>query len=150
MPPKLLPKTAQMFGLATVLGTSIASGQDCKPDSITSLADLKQTVHRVTTSHGYSGWDDKAFNRSGDLAAVAIVQTIPQNELTAPGTLQDLLAMLHMAFSCPARCVGDASARQPNLTMLLLEHLHNSTDGLRQVAVDETKTYVLEQTRSAE
>jgi len=58
-------------------------GQDSKPGEY-ELSELKNSIHRITTQHMYSGHDEKAFNRSGDLVAVAIVKTIPEMNLRLP------------------------------------------------------------------
>jgi hypothetical protein len=140
--------------LLGILPLSIsASGQDwqhCKPDGAYSFAELKDSVRRVTTMHGYTGWDDKAFSRAGDMAAVAIVQTLSDSEITSPDTMKDVLIILRLAFGCPARCVTARGDRQPNVTMLLIEHLQNRDSGGMQPKIDETRKFILQQTRDVE
>lgn len=140
-------KTTCVLVLAIMFGTVVASAQDCKPDGSASLSRLKDAVRRVATSHIYTGWDEKAFNRSGDMAAVAIVKTIPENEMSKPETVKEVLSILRTAFACPSRCVATVSDRQPGVTMLLLQHLHDTTSGPTQAQVDETRSFVLQQTR---
>jgi len=138
-------KTAHLLLTVILLVALVASGQDCKPDDFASFASVKDAVRRVTTSHIYMGWDAKAFGWSGDMAAVAIVKVIPDSEMTSPDTLKDVLTILRLAFSCPSRCVTACSDRQPRVTMLLLEHLHNATRGKMQFEIDETKKFILQQ-----
>jgi hypothetical protein len=123
--------------------------QDCKPDGSCSLKQVKDSVHRVTTTHLYTGWDDKAFNRSGDLVAVAILQTLDDGEMMSSRTLGEVLSIIRSAFACPSRCVTAGSDRQPRVTLLLLEHLHNNTTGSAQSGIDETKEFVLQQAGSS-
>jgi hypothetical protein len=119
--------------------------QDFRKDGGYSFRDVKDSVRRVTTDHGYSGWDEKRFNRAGDLTSVAILQTVDDAQMTAPEVLRDILAIVRDAFACPARCVATASDREPRVTLLLLEHLHNHTSGKMQLDVDETTRFLIAQ-----
>ncbi len=52
-------KPAQLLSSVILLFcVPIASAQDCKPDGSASFAQLKNSIRRFTTSHGYSGWDE--------------------------------------------------------------------------------------------
>ena len=124
--------------------------QHCKPDGSYSFAEVKDSVRRVATSHIYTGWDEKAFNRSGDLAALAIVQTLTDKEMTSPKTLEEVLSILRSAFGCISRCVTAPSDRQPRITLLLLEHLHGTASEKMQSSIDETKKFVILQAPSVE
>jgi hypothetical protein len=146
-------KTWHLLLPAILFAALLASGQgwqDCKSDGSYSFKEVKDSVHRVTTSHIYTGWDEKAFNRSGDLASVAILQTLIDSEITSPETVKDVLAILRAAFACPHRCVGAIGDRQPRVALLLLEHLYKNTSGKMQSNIGETKKFVLEQTRGVE
>jgi len=114
-------KRKHLMLFVILLGAIAASGQDCKPDDIESL---RVSVLRITSQHIKTGWDEKAFNIAGDLAAIAIVKSIPENELMSPTTTQEVLGILHSAFACPARCITSLSNQQPDVAMLLVEHLH--------------------------
>ena len=138
-------KTAHVLLPVILLVALVASAQDCKPDDFSSFAEVKDAVRRFTTEHIYTGWDDKAFGRSGDMAAVAIVRVIPDSEMTSPDTLKEVLSILRLAFSCPSRCVTACSDRRPRVTLLLLEHLRNSTSGKMQSEIDETKKFISQQ-----
>src|ERR1700736_4053533 len=110
--------------LPTVLLVAlVASGQDwqdCKSDSSYSFKEVKDSVHRVTTSRMYTGSDEKTFIRSGDLVSVAILQTLTDSEMTSPETLNFVLLILRDAFACPNRCVSVVGDRQPRIALLLL------------------------------
>jgi hypothetical protein len=139
-------KTANLPVLAILLAAVVVFGQDSKPGEY-ELSQLKDSVHRITTQHMYFGWDEKAFNRSGDLVAVAIVKTIPESELTSPTTVKEILGILHSAFACPSRCIAAPDNRQPNVTMLLLEHLRTRSSGPVQAEIDQTKDFISQQTK---
>jgi hypothetical protein len=139
-------KTAHLSVLAILLVAVVALGQDSKPGEY-ELSQLKESVHRITTQHMYFGLDEKAFNRSGDLVAVAIVKGIPESELTSPATVKEILGILHSAFACPSRCIGDSDNRQPNVTMLLLEHLRTRSSVPMQAEIDQTRDFINLQTK---
>ena len=136
-------KRKHLMLFVILLGAIAASGQDCKPDD---FEFLKVSVLRITSQHIITGWDAKAFNRAGDLAAIAIVKSIPDNQLMSPTTTQEVLGILHSAFTCPARCISSLSNRQPDVAMLLLEHLHNRASKSLQSEIEETRGYIAEQT----
>src|SRR5262249_4577238 len=117
-----------------------ASGQDwqsCKPEGDYSFNDVKAAVQRVTTSQGYSGWDEKTFNRSGDLAAVAILKTLDDSQMASPEHANLVLLIVRLAFGCPQYCVKVTDNRRPTMTLLLLEHLNEITRGKMQAKIDE-------------
>jgi hypothetical protein len=145
-------KSVALLLPVVVIMAVLASGQDsqdCKPDGSYSFKQVKDAVHRVTTTHVYHGWDDKAFNRSGDLVSVAILQTLDDGEMMSSRTLGEVLSIIRSAFACPTRCVTAGSDRQPRVTLLLLEHLHNNTTGSAQSEIDDTKKFVLQQAGSS-
>jgi hypothetical protein len=46
---------------------------------------------RVIESGLYTGWDQKAFERVGDLGSVAIVRALPKNSLVNPTQMRSAL-----------------------------------------------------------
>jgi len=139
-------KTTHLSVVAILLAAVVVFAQGSKPGEY-ELSQLKDSVHRITTQHIYTGWDEKAFNRSGDLVDVAIVKTIPESELTSPTTVKEILGILHSAFACPSRCIAAPDNRQPNVTMLLLEHLRTRSSGPVQAEIDQTKDFISLQTK---
>ena len=117
--------------------------QHCVSDA-GSFQQLKNSVHSVTTMHGYSGWDQKAFSRFGDMTSVAILQSLSYEEMTSPETLKDVLLIIHLAFDCPSGCAVVKDDRKPRVTLLLLDQLHNLTRGASQLAVDKMKEFVIQ------
>ena len=130
----------------------IAPAQDwqaCKPEGDYSFNDLKAAVHRVRSSRMYSGWDEKTFNRSGDLVAVAVMKTLDDSEMVSSEHAKDVLLILRSAFTCPHRCVKVTDDRRPRMTLLLLEHLNEITRGKIQADIEEAKQFVLQQASKA-
>ena len=137
---------ARLFLAGTLLAASYASApdwQDFRKDGGYSFKDVKESVRRVTTDHLYTGWDEKRFNRAGDLTSVAILQTVSDAQMTSPEVLHDVLNIIREAFACPERCVSTESDRKPRVALLLLEHLHNHTAGNLQSDVDELTRWLL-------
>jgi len=134
------------FSLLMLYGSIISWCQDCRADGGYSFTDVKSSVLRFTTEHGYRGWDEKIWNRSGDMAALAIVQTVSDAQMTSPVTVREILLILRDAWACP-RCVESPDDQKPNVTALLLEHLQGNTRGPIQSEIGETRGFILEQTR---
>jgi hypothetical protein len=146
-------KTCVSLLPAVLLLALVASGQDwqdCKTNSSPSFKQVKATVRGVTTSRGYTGWDEKTFNRSGDLVSVAILQELNDDEMASPQALTQVLFILREAFACPSRCVSVIGDRQPRVALLLLERLHTKTHGKMRSNIDETTKFILEQTRGTQ
>ena len=134
------------------LGTLAAPTQDwqaCKAESDYSFNEVKAAVHRVTSSRMYSGWDEKTFNRSGDLVAVAVLKTLNDSEMASPESLKFVLLIVRMAFHCPQYCVKVTDDRRPRMTLLLLEHLNEITGGRMQTDIEELKHFILRQASEA-
>ena len=123
--------------------TFSAFAATCKPDDFSSLDNLKETVQRVIDAGITTGWDDKLLSRSGDMAALALVKVLPDAELTTPDKIARVLDVIHLSFSCLDRCVESCSNRQPRLTLLLLDHLHEHSTGRLRARVEETRKFVL-------
>ena len=134
------------------LGSLAAAAQDrqaCKPEGDYSFNDVKAAVHRVTSSRMYSGWDEKTFNRSGDLVAVAVLKTLDDSEMALPESAKFVLLIVRMAFDCPQSCVKVTDDRRPRMTLLLLQHLNEITGGKMQTDIEEVKHFILQQASKA-
>jgi len=136
--------------LFATLFTSGLEWQHCPSDGAGSFQQAKDSVHRVVTAHGYSGFDEKSFSRVGDMVSVAVLQSLNDREMTAPQTLRDVLSIIRFAFACPSRCIVVSGDQRPRVTLLLLKRLHNHTRGPNQLAVDDTQKFVLQQVQSTE
>lgn len=138
----------QTLLMIVLLGTLTATAQDwqaCKPEGDYSFNDVKAAVHRVISSRMYSGWDEKTFNRSGDLVAVAVLKTLDDSDLTSPESANFVLLIVRMAFDCPQYCVKVTDDRRPRMTLLLLEHLNEITGGKMKVEIEEAKLFIVQQ-----
>ncbi len=143
---------SRLFPLMVVFLALAASGQDwqdCKPDGDYSFKDVKAAVRRVTTTGTYSGWDEKTFNRSGDLVAVAVVHTLDDSKMASLEGAENVLVVLRAAFACPSYCVKVADDRHPSVTLLLLEHLREIAGVKMQPEIDDAKKFILQQASKA-
>jgi len=145
-------RTAVLLVNAILLAAASAPSQDwqhCQSDGAGSFQQVKDSVRRATTMHGYSGWDEKSFNRFGDMVSVAILQSLDDAGMTSPQTLRDVLMIIRFAFACPSTCIVVADDRKPRVTLLLLERLQKHTRGHNRSDVDDTKKFVLKQAATA-
>jgi len=134
---------------ACVMFLALAAAQDwegCKSKGDYSFNDVKAAVHRVTSSGMYSGWDEKTFNRSGDLVAVAVLKTLDDSEMSSPESAKWVLLVIREAFACPQYCVKVTDDRRPRIALLLLEHLNEVTRGKMHADIEEVKQFLLQQT----
>jgi hypothetical protein len=120
----------------------------CTPEGDYSFNDVKAAVHRVTSSRMCSGWDEKTFNRSGDLVVVAVSKTLEDCEMSSPGNVKSVLLIVRMAFDCP-QCVKVTDDRRPRMTLLFLEHLNEIGGGKMQTDIEEVKHFILQQAGKA-
>lgn len=134
---------------ALAFAASAQDWQSCKPEGDYSFNDVKGAVLRVTRWRGYSGWDEKTFNRSGDLVGVAVLKALDDSEMTSPENAKWILWIARSAFACPERCVKVMDDRHPRITLLLLEHLNEITRGKMRQDIVEAKQYILQQARVA-
>lgn len=139
-----------LFFLVYLFGAIAVTGQDSKPDDFAQFNQVKDAVRRMVLENTDTGWDYKIVARSGDLVALAIVKTIPESQLSSPTKLTGILAVLHLAFGCPSRCVESPSNRQPSVALLLLEHLRNHAQATSQSEIDKTTEFIVQQTHSME
>jgi hypothetical protein len=137
-----------MFVFLGSLATAAQDWQACKLEGDSSFNDVKAAVHRVTNSRMYSGWDEKTFNKSGDLVAVAVLKTLDDDEMESPESITFVLLVVRMAFDCP-QCVKVADDRRPRMTLLLLQHLNEITSGKMQTDIEEVKHFILQQVGKA-
>ena len=134
-----------VFVVLLAIASPAQDWQHCKPTGDYSFNDLKAAVHRVTSLGGYSGWDEKIFNRLGDLTAVAVLKTLDDSEMTSTEGAKWVLMVVREAFACPQKCVQVADDRQPRISLLLLEHLNEITHGKMRADIEEVKQFILEQ-----
>jgi hypothetical protein len=68
--------------IATVSVTALA--QDCSQSNFRALSDVECAVSRLLSLPGYTVWDERILNKSGDSAAVAMMKSVPVQEMTSP------------------------------------------------------------------
>jgi hypothetical protein len=138
-----------IFAFAMVLLSAPVYSQECEASLSTKLVNLTQMARRVIESGAYTGWDEKAFVRSGDLGSVAIVRALPQDGSLTPMQTRSVLLLVRVSFSCLDRCVQSSDDKEPRVALLLLEHLRENGPPETQSEIDEVQTYVLDQTEVA-
>ena len=87
-------------------GTSLSTNQP---------ANLTEMARRDIESGAYTGWDEKAFVRAGDLGAVALVRALPQDSPVNPMQMWSVLLLVREYFSCLDRCVQPSDYKEPSV-----------------------------------
>jgi hypothetical protein len=118
--------------------SAAAFGQNCSQDEFASFPRVKAAVSRILSSPAYTGSDEKILNRSGDLAAMAIIRTLAVQELTSPEKGRQILVILHMAFEAPSLIEG-CDNRTPTAALLLLDQLQRTELGQSPNAIDNVR-----------
>ena len=93
---------------------------------------------------------EKAVMRAGDSAAIAILKTYSDKQLSSPAMAKQAIFVMRMAFSYP-RLISACSDEKPRVTMLLLDHLlklSKETDTIREI--QNAKAFITQQTAVAE
>jgi len=117
-----------MLTLVLMLSSQAALAADCEPGDLSSFNEVQRTVGRVLSFHGYSGWDEKALIRAGDLAAIAVMKTVTVSEMASPERTRDILLVLQMAFEAP-QLISGACNKIPTATLVLLDELERTDYG---------------------
>ncbi len=119
-----------------------ALAQDCTPEDFASFSGVRGAVSRLLSFPGYTGWDEKIQNRSGDLAAIAVMKAFPNAEIDSPEKMRQSLLILRMAFANPELITGCGN-RAPTASMLLLDHLQASKLGAQfQIDIGNTRAEI--------
>jgi hypothetical protein len=108
-----------------VLMTYTAFAQECSNDDFVSFCETKTAAFRLLSYAAYSGSDEKVLNRAGDMAALAVIQSVSMEDLNSPEKARQILLILNMAFAAP-QLIAANSNRRPTAAMLLLDHLNNT------------------------
>ena len=116
-----------LFPIAVVVLSVTATAQDCSKQC-SAYADVETAVSRLLSYPAYTSFDEKVLNRSGDLAAIAIMKRVSPQSMDSPETARQILLILFMAFASPQLIVGDDN-RRPAAAMLVLEHLQHTDYG---------------------
>jgi hypothetical protein len=124
-----------------------AVGQNCTQRDLVSFDDVKGAVSRVLCFPGYTGFDEKILNRSGDLAAMTVTKSVTVQEMKSPEKARQILLILHLAFAAP-ELVADSCNRTPTVALLLLDELEH-TDYGRQPNVIENARFEIQHNTSS-
>jgi hypothetical protein len=115
-----------------------ALAQDCSRDDFTTLSDVKGAVSRLLSFPGYTVGDESILNRSGDLAAVALMRSVSVQEMTLPERRRQILLILHLAFEAP-QLIVESSNRTPTAAMLLLDKLERTEFDWQPTAINNVR-----------
>lgn len=116
-----------LLPIAVAVLSVTATAQDCSKQC-SAYGDVEGAVSRLLSYPAYTGFDEKILNRSGDLAAIAIMKRLSPENMDSPEKARQILLILDMAFAAPQLIVGDDN-RRPAAAMLLLEHLQHTDYG---------------------
>jgi hypothetical protein len=112
-----------------------------------SLVSMKSALDLAEAGLSFS-LADLAVQNNGDGMSVAILKLVPTEQLTTPKFVKGYLSMARTAFSNPEATLCDED-RRPDVTLLLLDHLHNKvTDADLRTQIESTQKFVLDKTKS--
>lgn len=139
-------KIAAALMLISLAFVRAASAQDCKSDDFSSFSNVKNSVQSwMALPKGMIVLDsfrEKAIQRSGDSAAVAIAKVVSDADLQSPTTMTRVLFILRMAFSAH-QIIEVCSDRDPRMTMILLEYLRHFQEGRFEAEIGKAKSLIL-------
>lgn len=137
----LLPVAFAMLSVTTL-------AQDCSQDDFVAFGNVKDAVSRVLSFPGYTGWDEKILNRSGDLAAIAVMRSVAIPQMDSPETARQILVVLHLAFEAPQLIVS-SSNKTPTAAMLLLDELERTEFGRQPNVIDNARFEIQHKTSTS-
>ena len=115
-----------------------AIAQDCTQRDFASFDDVNAAVSRLLSFPGYTGFDEKILNRSGDLAAVAVTKSVTVQQMNSPEKARQVLLILHMAFAVP-ELIADSCSRTPTVALLLLDELERTEYGRQPNVIENAR-----------
>jgi hypothetical protein len=136
-----------LFWLPLVIVSVVAAAQDCSTEIPANRDYAKHAIQRVMAGTTvFDSWTEKAINRSGDSAAIILLDTWPDELLDSPEKIKNALFVLRTAF--PERRIATVcSDREPRVTMLLLSHLvHLKSAAQLSKEIQATRTAILTNT----
>jgi len=126
---------AHVLSIAVTALSIAAVGQDCTSKDFAEFSEVQSTVVRLLSSPGYTGFDEKTLNRSGDLAAVAIMRNVSIEAMDTPQNMRQILLILRLAFETP-NLITECN-RNPTAAVMLLDRLQSSKN-VSQNELDNT------------
>jgi hypothetical protein len=123
-----------------------AAAQDCSK-ACTAYAEVEGAVSRLLSYPAYTSFDLKILNRSGDLAAIAIMKRVSLKDMDSPENARQVLLILRMAFESPQLIAGGEN-RKPTAALLLLEHLQQTSYARQSTNAVENVRFEVEHSSS--
>jgi hypothetical protein len=127
-----------LVGVILVLLCVTATAEDCWHEELAEFCQVRAAALRLLTEPVYTGSDEKILKRSGDLAAVAIMKTVPTKEVEKPENARQILLVLQMAFAAPQLITNPAN-KLPTASTLLLDRLEQTSYGQSPNAVGNVR-----------
>jgi hypothetical protein len=106
--------------------------QECSNDESGPFCQTKAAVLRILSYPAYTGIDEKVLNRAGDMAALAVIESVPIEDLDSPEKARQILLILNLAFAAP-QLITSNTDRRPTAALLLLDHLSRTNYGREDV-----------------
>lgn len=103
-------------------------GQGAAPKNAVSLQTVQAAVEKVLSYPSYSAADETILNRAGDMAARAMMQGVPAEEMKSREQERLILLVLQMAFEEP-QMIEKTEDRKGTQAMLLLDQLAETNHG---------------------
>jgi len=135
--------------VAFAMLTIAAAARDCTQDDLASFSDIQAVVSRLLSFDMYTSSDEKILDKSGDLAAFAIMRRLTIQEMTSPEKARQILLILHMAFEAP-QLITDSCRRTTTAAMLLLDELERTEYGRQPNVIANARFEIQHNTRSGE
>ncbi len=114
-----------ILSLALVLLGLPASGQEPAHSESVNYATVSAAVSRFLSIPGYTEADETMLKQAGDLAAVAVMKSVPPQDLRSQEKSDRVLFLLRLAFAAP-RQIQDSDNRVPAVAMYLLDELQHA------------------------
>jgi hypothetical protein len=127
----------------------VAVAQNCTQRDFVSFDDVKAAVSRLLSFPGYTGFDEKILNRSGDLAAMAVTKSVTVQEMNSPEKARQILLILHMAFEAPQLIEGSCN-RTPTLALLVLDELERTDYGRQPNVIENARFEIRHNTNTGQ
>ncbi|MGH9500085.1 MAG: hypothetical protein ACRD3L_13170 [Terriglobales bacterium] len=90
--------------------------------------------------------NQKYLSRLGDGVSVALLKLLSDEELTSVATVKNILPVIRESFDQP-QSITIAEDRKPNVTLFLLNYLHNRVnDSQSRRDIENTEKFVRERT----
>jgi hypothetical protein len=121
--------------------------QECSNGDFVSFHEVKSAVLRLLSYPTYTSSDERALNRAGDMAALAVIRSVSIEYLNSPEKVRQALLVLNLAFAAP-QLIAAGPDRRPTGALLLLDYLSTTKYGREYVTEIENARNEIEHSAS--